>query len=117
MWIVYPKAKHHASSLHNHCFISEGYKLSNDYTYICPGYAYTGDDVIPGNAALFDQLMALTFIQENIAAFGGDPSKVTISGESAGGASVGLLMMSPLAAGNYTHLIVSSSITKSVSAS
>ena len=64
------------------------------------GFAYTGDDTIPANNGIRDLVQSLIFIQENIAAFGGDPSRVTISGESAGGALVGFLMMSPLAAGS-----------------
>lgn len=63
------------------------------------GFFSTGDSVIPGNAGLKDQLLALKWVQNNIAAFGGDISKVTIFGESAGGASVGYLIMSPAAKG------------------
>ncbi|KAJ8955013.1 hypothetical protein NQ318_000445 [Aromia moschata] len=52
------------------------------------GFFSTGDDAIPGNAGLKDQNMALQWIHTNIWRFGGDPEKVTVFGQSAGGASV-----------------------------
>ena len=55
---------------------------------------------------LLDMIQALTFIQENIAGFGGDPNRVTISGESAGGAAVGFLLVSPLAEGIHQNQLI-----------
>lgn len=47
-----------------------------------------------GNAALKDQLLVLHWVQNNIAAFGGNPNEVTLFGESAGGASVSFHVLS-----------------------
>ena len=58
-----------------------------------------------GNYAYLDQVAALQWIQRNIAKFGGDPSKVVISGQSAGGSSVSLLQNSPLAKGLFRGVI------------
>jgi para-nitrobenzyl esterase len=61
-----------------------------------------------GNYALMDQIKALEWVRDNIAAFGGDPDNVTLFGHSAGAQDVGLLMASPLAEGLFDKAIIQS---------
>ncbi|XP_054308546.1 liver carboxylesterase 1 isoform X2 [Pongo pygmaeus] len=72
------------------------------------GFFSTGDEHSPGNWGHLDQLAALRWVQDNIASFGGNPGSVTIFGESAGGESVSVLVLSPLAK-NLFHRAISES--------
>jgi len=63
------------------------------------GFLSTEDAVCPGNYGMKDQVAALRWVHDNIAAFGGNPNSVTIFGESVGGASTHLHMLSPASKG------------------
>ena len=72
------------------------------------GFLYFGRDDVPANLGLLDQIAALRWVRENIAAFGGDPGKVTVFGESAGAMSIGTLLAMPQAAGLFQRAILQS---------
>uniref|UniRef100_A0A8C2YLS5 Carboxylic ester hydrolase n=1 Tax=Chinchilla lanigera TaxID=34839 RepID=A0A8C2YLS5_CHILA len=72
------------------------------------GFFSTGDEHSRGNWGHLDQVAALRWIQDNIANFGGNPGSVTIFGESAGGESVSVLVLSPLTK-NLFHRAISES--------
>ena len=73
-----------------------------------PALALESPQGASGNYAIMDQVAALQWVQRNIAQFGGDPARVTIFGESAGGSSVGALLASPLANGLFHRGILQS---------
>lgn len=79
------------------------------------GFLATGTSESPGNVGMKDQVMALQWVQRNIRSFGGDPTKITIAGLSAGALSVTAHMVSPMAKGLFHRVIaVSGAITGSM---
>lgn len=68
------------------------------------GFLSTGDEIVPGNNGLKDQNFALKWTKKNIINFGGDPNKITIFGQSAGGASVHFHVVSPLSEGIFLSI-------------
>ncbi|XP_046368827.2 carboxylesterase 5A-like [Haliotis rufescens] len=84
-----------------------------DYRLGVLGFLSTGDDAAPGNFGHLDQLLALQWVKDNIGQFGGNPDKVTIFGQSSGGAGVSSHMFSPLAKGLFRGVISQSGISVS----
>jgi para-nitrobenzyl esterase len=72
------------------------------------GFLYLGDGDDGANLGLLDQVAALSWVRENIAAFGGDPDRVTIFGESAGAMSIGVLLSIPRAEGLFRRAALQS---------
>lgn len=70
------------------------------------GFLYLGDEY--ANLGLLDQVAALEWVQDDIAAFGGDPGNVTVFGESAGAMSIGTLLAMPRAEGLFRRAILQS---------
>jgi para-nitrobenzyl esterase len=89
-------------------FVSINYRLGLLGFLAHPALSAESPDGLSGNYGLLDQIEALRWVQDNIAAFGGDPKRVTIAGESAGGLSVIALLASPLARGLFSAAIVQS---------
>jgi para-nitrobenzyl esterase len=88
--------------------VSINYRL-NLYGFMAhPALTAESEHRSSGNYALLDQIAALRWVQQNAAAFGGDASRVTVFGESAGGSNIIYLLASPLARGLFHRAVVES---------
>ncbi len=94
--------------------VSINYRLGA-FGFLHVGHLLGEDYADAGSAGIGDQIAALEWVRDNIAAFGGDPSRVTIFGESAGGMSVGTLLGSPRAQGLFTTAIAQSGAAQNAS--
>ena len=88
-------------------FVSANYRLGRFGFFLHPALAAAKEGVV-GNFAYMDQMAALRWVQRNIAAFGGDPARVTVVGESAGGDSIMHLIVAPTATGLFQRAVVMS---------
>jgi para-nitrobenzyl esterase len=85
--------------------VTASYRLGIFGFFAHPELAGESPHHASGNYGFLDQVAALQWVHDNIAAFGGDPARVTIAGESAGSMSVSALMASPLARGLFARAI------------
>ena len=88
--------------------VTINYRLGLFGFFAHPELAAESPDGVSGNYGLLDQIAALRWVRDNIAAFGGDPERVTIFGESAGGEAVLNLMTAPSAQGLFHGAIAQS---------
>jgi para-nitrobenzyl esterase len=89
--------------------VSFNYRLGRFGTFAHPALsAENADGGLLGNYGTLDQIAALKWVHDNIAAFGGDPGNITLMGESAGGMSVHMLMTSPLSRGLFRRAVIMS---------
>ncbi|CAL8121152.1 unnamed protein product [Orchesella dallaii] len=82
--------------------------ITIQYRLAALGFLNSEDGVFPGNVGFKDQVMALKWVRDNVAEFGGDPNRVTIFGNSAGAMSVSFHMVSPLSTGLFHRAITQS---------
>lgn len=82
--------------------------VSMQYRVASLGFLFFDTADVPGNAGLFDQLMALQWVHDNIGAFGGNPNNITLFGESAGAVSVSMHLLSPLSRNLFSQAIMES---------
>lgn len=88
-------------------YVSFNYRVG-PFGFLSAPDAGTGDAAIQDNCGLLDQIAALAWVRENITAFGGDPDRITVFGQSAGAMSVYNLLCSPLSRASISGAIMES---------
>lgn len=91
--------------------VSVGYRLGLFGYMALEELSAASETGTSGNYGLLDQIKSLEWVQQNIAAFGGDPSRVTIGGQSAGAGAVAAILTSPLSKGLVSGAIMDSSFS------
>jgi len=91
--------------------VTINYRLGAIGYFAHPALSAESEHGVSGNYGTLDQIAALEWVRDHIAGFGGDPSRVTIFGESAGGESVAHMLTSPLARGLVHRAIMQSAST------
>ncbi|CAI5446135.1 unnamed protein product [Caenorhabditis angaria] len=92
---VHSSSNYGSESIARNLCVKDVLVVSINYRLGVLGFFSTGDDLCPGNMGLWDQTLALKWVQKHIEHFGGDRNNVTVFGQSAGGASTDLLCLSP----------------------
>jgi para-nitrobenzyl esterase len=90
---------------HGVILVTANYRLGIFGFFAHPELTKESPHHVSGNYGLLDQILALRWVHDNIAKFGGDPGNVTIFGESAGSLDVNVLMTSPLSKGLFCRVI------------
>ena len=93
---------------HGVVLVTVNYRLGIFGFLSLPGLTKESEHHSSGNYGLLDQLLALRWVHDNIAKFGGDPASVTVFGQSAGAIDAGYLMVSPLSKGLFQRMIAQS---------
>lgn len=88
--------------------VSFNYRVGRFGFFAHPALTAENKDGVLGNYGFMDQIAALKWVQKNISKFGGDPTQVTLVGESAGGFSIHTLLTSPMAKGLFHQAIIQS---------
>ncbi|MGV1009447.1 MAG: carboxylesterase/lipase family protein [Dermatophilaceae bacterium] len=110
VWIhggAFARGAHSIPTYDGSTFARDGVVLVGiNYRLGVPGFAVL--EGVPTNLGLRDQIAALQWVRDNVAAFGGNPDAVTVFGESAGGMSIATLMASPAARGLFHRAVIQS---------